>query len=242
MLGHTLNITTHPPRIPRLTPPARHVRLAPVAQGIQNRPVNTEQRIPHGAVPLRRLGRAPVVPGGSRVLEVRTGAVGVGLRVGRVWDAEVIFVLPVRGNAAVVVFEVCRHGRSDMILSLSKEGLVYHTVNPPLGKRLRVDRLVSQTRWVAGAGGVSGACYGSSPVCMSVHPLVALVTNSRHRDNLKYGGRLRRKLTAINPNLQPQPMDLLRKTLNTARKPIGVRDDTAGGRVSPALDGPAVVN
>ena len=75
-MTHTGDIPRSSPRLPRFIPPAVDTRLAPLAQRVQDRPVDLQQSVAHRAEPFGSVGGAPVVAVRGRVRQTRTGAIG----------------------------------------------------------------------------------------------------------------------------------------------------------------------
>ena len=115
--------------------PGYDVCSAPFTEIVEDSAVLIEECIAHVAVTLRCVGRGPVVASWCSLVCHRAGAIGELAAVGGIWHASYVFVLPVGGDMAVVVFEV---------------------VNTPFCKGGSVEILVPNTSWVVGAGHRSG--------------------------------------------------------------------------------------
>lgn len=98
--------------------PVIDIRLAPITQGVEDRPVHVEEGIPHASVALEGVRLGPVVPRWCRVREIRTGAVGIVPRA--VGDTVIVLVCPVGGDATVVVFEVCTVRSDNMTVNIER--------------------------------------------------------------------------------------------------------------------------
>lgn len=73
----TSNVARYPPRVSGLIAPIIDIRLAPVTQRIEDRPVHVEQSITHPSVAREGVRLSPIVPWGSRVRKIRTGTIRI---------------------------------------------------------------------------------------------------------------------------------------------------------------------
>lgn len=115
--------------------PGYDICSAPFTEAVEDGAVLRMECIAHDAVAFRRLGGGPVVISWCCLAYILAGAIGKLLAMGRIGHTSYVFVLPVCGDMAVVVFKV---------------------VNAPFCKGGSVKILVPNTSWVASTSLSSG--------------------------------------------------------------------------------------
>lgn len=105
---HTVDITSYTPRITSAVTPRWNVGISPFTQRIQNNALilNSDQGISHDIESFRGVGGAPVIACRSWVCEAWTSAVRVDAGIVAVGNTGVVFIIPLGGVVAIVIFEI----------------------------------------------------------------------------------------------------------------------------------------